>query len=382
MFRVAHGEPALDEVPGDIREVVVACLAKDPAQRPDLGRVAARSTAAVEHLGLSPAAFWPDDVATMIDRQVASLSADLQALEVPVGQLRPPVMDQHETPAPAAAPAGQAARPCRLGGERRLPIPPDPGRRPAVRSFIGAGAAGGTVVAGASVEGGAGAEWRQQVGRQWPRQPNRQRHHQRHHQPAKQSRRQPPPSNPTTGPGSLAWRFPVSRTAQLSCGRQWPGVLRQRKFAQRLCPSSTRSAPKTGKRAWAQTSEMVSVAPQVLGKNLYFVDASGVFYAVNAASGNQVWSLTGLQVNAGERNWDATGTQVAFAPGDGSVQLLDAATGKQIWKATSPSSALWMYVEMSTAGTVYAFDPTRGIPCRAQHDRRAAAMAVPGDQGR
>ncbi len=85
MFRIVHGEPDLGAVPADIRGLVEACLAKDPRQRPDLARVAAHSTATAERLGLSPAAFWPHDVAKVIQAQQAALSAQIEALQVAPG---------------------------------------------------------------------------------------------------------------------------------------------------------------------------------------------------------------------------------------------------------------------------------------------------------
>jgi outer membrane protein assembly factor BamB len=63
MYRIVYAEPDLGAVPADIRGLIEACLAKDPWQRPDLGRVAAHGTATAERLGLSPAAFWPHEVA-------------------------------------------------------------------------------------------------------------------------------------------------------------------------------------------------------------------------------------------------------------------------------------------------------------------------------
>ena len=36
LYRVVHAEPALDEVPGGLRELAAACLAKAPAARPGL----------------------------------------------------------------------------------------------------------------------------------------------------------------------------------------------------------------------------------------------------------------------------------------------------------------------------------------------------------
>ena len=85
MFRIVHGEPDLGAVPADVRGLVEACLAKDPRQRPDLARVAAHSTATAERLGLSPAAFWPQDVAKVIQAQQAALSAQIEALQVAPG---------------------------------------------------------------------------------------------------------------------------------------------------------------------------------------------------------------------------------------------------------------------------------------------------------
>jgi len=67
MYRIVHTSPDLDMVPAEIRELVQACLAKEPAWRPDLGQVAARCAAAAEDLGMSPAIFWPPDVASVID---------------------------------------------------------------------------------------------------------------------------------------------------------------------------------------------------------------------------------------------------------------------------------------------------------------------------
>ncbi len=85
MYRIVYAEPDLEAVPPDVRGLIEACLAKDPRQRPDLGRVAAHGTATAERLGLSPATFWPHQVATVIQAQQAALTAQIEALQVAPG---------------------------------------------------------------------------------------------------------------------------------------------------------------------------------------------------------------------------------------------------------------------------------------------------------
>jgi outer membrane protein assembly factor BamB len=81
MYRVVHAEPDLAKVPGDVLELIAACLEKDPAHRPDPGQVAAFGSHAAENLGLPTTVFWPPDVVKVIEAQQASLNAQMQALE-------------------------------------------------------------------------------------------------------------------------------------------------------------------------------------------------------------------------------------------------------------------------------------------------------------
>ncbi|HVT71240.1 MAG TPA: serine/threonine-protein kinase, partial [Trebonia sp.] len=87
MYRVARGEPDLTAIPPEARGLIAACLARDPARRPDPGQVAAQCAAATASMGVSPTAFWPDDVAAVIRSQQAAVSAEVQALvSRPAGQ--------------------------------------------------------------------------------------------------------------------------------------------------------------------------------------------------------------------------------------------------------------------------------------------------------
>jgi hypothetical protein len=81
MYRVVHGEPELARVARGVRELIAACLAKDPARRPDPGQVAAYCATAAEQLGLPTTAFWPPDLAQAIAAQEAALREQLRALQ-------------------------------------------------------------------------------------------------------------------------------------------------------------------------------------------------------------------------------------------------------------------------------------------------------------
>ena len=145
MFRIVHGEPDLGGVPAEVRGLVEACLAKDPRQRPDLARVAAHSTATAERLGLSPAAFWPQEVATVIQAQQAALTARIEALRgAPGTQMEGPWGPAATWPRPAPAPVtdpGPAAGvgPVTGGG---LSGPGGPGAARAVRPAPAPGSPG------------------------------------------------------------------------------------------------------------------------------------------------------------------------------------------------------------------------------------------------
>jgi outer membrane protein assembly factor BamB len=67
--RVVRAAPGLDAVPGDLRGLIAACLAKDPADRPDLPQILracqARAPQPGEE-GYGSTSFWPAQVAAVI----------------------------------------------------------------------------------------------------------------------------------------------------------------------------------------------------------------------------------------------------------------------------------------------------------------------------
>jgi hypothetical protein len=66
LYRVVHGQAALDGVPPALREIVAGCLAKDPAARPAPAALAAAVAGRDPGTGPSAVAFWPRPVSSVI----------------------------------------------------------------------------------------------------------------------------------------------------------------------------------------------------------------------------------------------------------------------------------------------------------------------------
>src|SRR5215831_2464871 len=334
LYRVVHAEPALGRVPGGLRELAAACLAKDPAARPALAQVIAAITAGSPPGPASLASFWPPAVAGLIRAHQARLDTQLTppgaadstpATPPPATAAAPPPAPAGPAtaappPSPASAPAARqlrAAAPQYQATAVAGPAfgPPTPGltepSRPAgrpaglTRRRALAGLAGGAAAAGLAATGWA------------------------------LTRNHTPPPRPgtelwSTGAGGGPYRPPavagglVYVPGSTGGGQQSGGPL----VAVRASDGATVWSSRLGKG--------VDSALAVAGDVIYFNGIDNKLYAVRASDGTRIWA-TGL--GGGPLPDPVVAGDVVYFDGvDGQLYAVRASDGHRIW-ATGPGSA-------------------------------------------
>jgi hypothetical protein len=96
LYRVVTAEPDLAAIPASLRQVIAACLGKNPAQRVGLAQLASMISALGPPLPTAIGAFWPEPLAGII----AADQAPHPATEVSGTPVRPPAVSP-----PAGGPA-------------------------------------------------------------------------------------------------------------------------------------------------------------------------------------------------------------------------------------------------------------------------------------
>jgi outer membrane protein assembly factor BamB len=395
MYRIVYAEPDLGAVPADIRALIEACLAKNPQQRPDLGRIAAHSTATAERLGLSPAFFWPHEVARVIEAQQAALTAQIEALQVAPGtQVEgawggsgmaaatsppsapattwPPAAGGRHSARSAVTGPGQAGGigpgapgplPAGVSGggpgiaEPALPGPPGTSAVSRRGLLIGAGVGSVAVIGGAvswvlssrsavnspSATGTGSASLAAGQG-----------------QPTGKSLQQYYGAGPRR---TAAWKFPTGNAIEASPGAG--GGL--------VCVASTDNSVyavkiASGSKAWSFEAGSVTAAPQVVGGVACLSTTSeGHFYALRVADGSRAWDLdTGVPA-AYRRSWAVDGGNVILGTTTSSPQAYDAATGVKGVRfstrepyVTALSAAAGVLYAVDVYGMLYAFRTASG----------------------
>ena len=370
MYRIVHGEPELGAVPAEVRGLIEACLAKDPRQRPDLGRVAAYSTAAAERLGLSPAAFWPNEVAGVIQAQQAALAAQIEALRVaPSTQLDGAWPGSGRVPPPSGQPVPQSPAASSVAGGRHSARHSTmvPGPSPATAPGIGNGGPTqggqavpwqGGVARGASRRGlliGAGVGSIAVIGgavgwalssRSTPTQTTGQGLPTEGTLPTQQALQQ------YYGAGTrktAAWKFATGNAIEanpgVGAGMVFVGSTDNNLYAVNIA---------TKRQAWSYQLASVSAAPEVVGDVVCVSDSGGHFYALQVANGKRAWDVDAGVSAIYKRTWAVDGKNVILATDESSAQAYDAATGtKGINFSTQSPYVLTLAVN---SGTLYALD--------------------------
>ncbi|MGH3299333.1 MAG: hypothetical protein ACRDP7_46840, partial [Trebonia sp.] len=128
LFRIVSAEPDLSPVPPRLRQVIEACLKKDPALRPEPARVIAMINSLGPETQATLGSFWPDNVARVI--------ATVQAGQTPAG-LTPPAAPSYAGSGGMPGSAGVAS------GATGVAAPPAAERTPTALATPAPGQGGG-----------------------------------------------------------------------------------------------------------------------------------------------------------------------------------------------------------------------------------------------
>jgi hypothetical protein len=135
LYRVVSGQPNLASIPSGLREIVAACLAKNPADRPALAALASMISRDGPAVAASPTSFWPGPLAEAIRQYQAESGHDMSfamathattALQSRPREAANLAASQSVAQAPyqAATRAPAAGRPQTPGGSPWMPQPP------------------------------------------------------------------------------------------------------------------------------------------------------------------------------------------------------------------------------------------------------------------
>jgi serine/threonine protein kinase/outer membrane protein assembly factor BamB len=352
LYRIVHTEPDLDQVPPGLRDLIAACLARDPAQRPAPAELAAALMGAVP-LG-DPAAFWPAPVARLIAAHQAGLHDRPDGTDGGAGgtdggaggpytlpSVTPPTVAQVPEDSWATPPLDRPEPPTPEPGDRTGPpagpAGPPMGRRRALAA-----------VAGMATGGLAVAAWKLT-------------------RPGQPSASAGTVARPTQRPGTKAWSFTASGPVQaiaVSGRTVFAGTATSKVYALDAV---------TGKPLWQRsTTREFNDKMAATGQAVYIADATdGGAYALDAATGRQLWSVP---TQGGPLDLVVTGGVVylggpAKSNTTGGVSALSAVSGGLLWSAEfGPVSDVTggLAVEGGTVyatssdGELFAYDATSG----------------------
>ena len=382
LYRVVHSAPALDGIPVPLRDLVSGCLAKAPAARPPLSRLAAAIAAAAPAAAVSsPTSFWPDALTDLIRAYHDRLSPDAAAGE---GPERTQLDAGRTVTGPLAAPgpgrtppgSGQAGSPAAPSASPPAGRSPGVSRRQVVLAGAGVAAAGAGLTAWFLTRGGppagkgagaptiastsATAAARVAGTRLWSFQTSGGQVHSVTAAPgvvylANANNGAAPDAHDVyalhAGTGAELWRV-INLGELYSLLTLADGVLYLGTDFHYVYALNAGD----GRMRWRhQAGDRVVSPPAVSGGVVYVGSNDRNLYALSASTGHTLWSFrTGGAIRSGPvvRGSGGGAGLVCFGSDDGSVYQLEAASGTQKWR-----SAVGGYVREPVAigpGAVYA----------------------------
>ena len=384
MFRIVHGEPDLAAVSAEVRGLIEACLAKDPRERPDLGRVAAYAATAAERLGLSPAAFWPREVAGVIEAQQAALAAQIESLQTARGTRAEGGWDPsagagerysapYQAPAPFPWPSATAAPATDPGAGNGGPtsggaaVPWQAGARRGVSRrglLIGAGLGGVAVIGGAAGAVGWALSSRSATGT-----PSSAGTLPAGTLPAGAASGLGQAMQKYYGEGArqaAVWKFATGNAIQAN-----PGAGGGKVYVGSTDNNFYAVTAADGRRAWSyQPGAAVTAAPEVVGSVVCLSTSKGHFYALRAADGARAWDVDTLVPAIYKPTWAVDGGNIILAQAGqagASARAYDAATGAKGVSFTTQepyvmtlTAANGILYALDASGIIYAFHTATG----------------------